>query len=708
METMIVQSIVVAVICTDLTLSAITLLGDKERDFFYAEICILGVLCLDIVCRLLAEGRAFWIGRSWTLNIFELAVVVVCVVIFAIQNESGEAPSTSLRLVGRILRLYRPFIIAFQQRTRFFKAARSTAQRKAFKIFQKLLGDIIRVDPSSVFVDPVEGSFTIFCAEVKTEEFEGIYGPLTVTGGFATEMHVRLPLLEASQGPQAKIRFHLKNTLILFGPVLPSEAGGWSFEHTCKGRSRLVELIYRRLEILAPVLIPLLGINSSKKPKLKDQSSKSLGGLRSKASKKNVFINDSAPLKSMDMRAQQRAFKERLKKKLLRSLLSNLEVEVQNIELRYEDIHKMQPEPFACGVKLGYLTFQSSREDELDEVAEHGSEDASGRLSPSRSLRAGLSSPMSCPSVNPSSTQNSHAFHMFAKSDMEIHLTIQNLAIERLSVFWDVEPSSSYTARYQNSPADLHRHFVVSGHWERLKLAAVAEIASNCSNKPHKQDLLQGPMFRERLDHHYYVVFPLNIYGHISRRHEAPWREPPVEVKIKVSAINVAIDNRQMHCFNHLYAHWRLWKIEDEVLQTRPLRSITDGPPTYKNAEPVKGEVVRDEDRHEHARCWWKHVVRSAQIRLNLRPRLISDDFKLSIVDELQAEYVDLIIQEKFQDRLLEDSRKANAERIKNVQVVLPLRVILRLRLVAKKRVKDVERSRRTNLGQFGGRGFSI
>lgn len=165
-----------------------------------------------------------------------------------------------------------------------------------------------------------------------------------------------------------------------------------------------------------------------------------------------------------------------------------------------------------------------------------------------------------------------------------------------------------------------------------------------------------------------------------------PLREPPLTVDIQVSPVSIALDNRQLYCLNSVLAHIRHWIVQEEILATRPMQTISEGPPSYQQRE----EEVDLAEHGAHIRCWWRHAVRCAQIKLNLRPRIFCDDLKNSCIELLQNEYVDLLLQESYKDRLSQQTRAENADRLLNMQVTLPLVSILRLRIAAHEEMRNL------------------
>merc|ERR1712137_180690 len=65
---------------------------------------ILGVFIVDIVLRIAAQPGDFFVGSNRKLNIFELAIVIVCILFELVDS---NAPVSMLRLTRPLLRLGR-------------------------------------------------------------------------------------------------------------------------------------------------------------------------------------------------------------------------------------------------------------------------------------------------------------------------------------------------------------------------------------------------------------------------------------------------------------------------------------------------------------------------------------------------------------------------------------------------------------------------
>lgn len=204
MESWRVQTFIVVLVCVDLVLSLIALSTDWDSPKAI-EVIILTILCMDIFCRIIAEGCGFFTKKGRAINIFEMFVVVLCMVFFLIEASFAKQ-SKALRFLGRLIRVCRPIVMAVQQRSRFMRTVKRKVTRKAFNILIRLLGDLVRVKSESIFVDPVEGTFRMNCAEIRTETFEDLHLPATVTGGFVQHLRISLPLLDNRSDALIKIQ----------------------------------------------------------------------------------------------------------------------------------------------------------------------------------------------------------------------------------------------------------------------------------------------------------------------------------------------------------------------------------------------------------------------------------------------------------------------------------------------------------------------
>merc|ERR1719265_537587 len=81
---------------------------------------------------------------------------------------------------------------------------------------------------------------------------------------------------------------------------------------------------------------------------------------------------------------------------------------------------------------------------------------------------------------------------------------------------------------------------------------------------------------------------------------------------------------------------------------------------------------------------WWRHAMRSCQIRLDMRPRTIGNNWERTVAEEVDARYVDLVMQSMLQEFMGITVADHIRDRLLDLQVPLRPIVCLRLRQIAR------------------------
>lgn len=639
MESAAMQFIVVSVIIFDLVFSIISL-AKNESSPRGVDIAVLSVLTADIVVRVLSGAKKFF---ESPLNVFELAVVIVCYVFFFMDSQS---PTASARLAGRTFRVFRPMMLVFQQRRRVFSTAQRTMEKKVMRMIDNIMGDIMFVREEHVYCNPMEGRVSVKDSIIKVNQLDDLHLPITCTGGFVEHFHATLPVLDVSK--KSNVRIEVGNMLILLGPTAQNWQD-WSIDDIRRRKQKLADIIQKRIDLLG--------------------------------------------YKRMSSRMQR--WEAKAKGRIWRQMRGSSYIDIRNLTIRYEDTKSSTR--FACGVKLGSLLLKPIPLT-LEKKA-------------SRSKTADLE-------AGPARTDEE-----FGKSK----LRTQELNIIRLAAYWDMMPSTLFTElfdRRPNGPAEVFKHYTSCNRWERLKLHVIGEIAPRFPTRP---------AFRERFDQHHYVVYPVEVVGRLTW--SASSKSVPIKLLVKVPDIHITLDSRQLDSCNRVMAGMKEWLMEDDVMCTRPLRSIAEarmGPvPTERthatrspdnnhstgnagfpmltrfissasvrssqresihsneildNDDPVGNDVKYDFT----VKSWWQHCVRAMQLRLNMAPRNVSSWVKEAVIARVASTYVDLLVQEYFLSRVSKSSQEKNRSRLHNIQVNLPIERIIRLRMVARTRVREL------------------
>lgn len=709
-ESLPVQLFVFGVVMLDMVIviisSQTTASAMDSRSIATLEVTVLAILSLDILTRMLAQGITFFKGPSRALNIFEMMVLVLCIIQMLLVESNITASFAWMRTLGRAAKFTRPLILTCQHRHVIIHAAARTAQQKVFDAMVNLLGDCVRVQPNNVKVDPVAGIFSLKRAEIRAETFEDLHGPVTIFGGVVQHFWVQVPIQKQLLGGGSgnkMIKAKLCNAELVLGPVRTV----WSYDSVRRCKGKLVELLYRRSDVLAPVL----------KPKGQQATTQEVPD---QAATINVKVSRMEHLK------------KKLARQLVHHLLHDLSLEISNVCVRFEAGQgEISGLPFVCGVGLRSFSFKGTAPDSgnsgglfsqvTQDLVIAPASGAHRLLKTVTGAQGAFRSFCSTPANNEDATAPT-APHQSTDG------LCQKLVIEQFAIYWDVHhEQSGCLARktykdieelFQSGKsrealqmaAEAQRKFVANRARETVKLGAIRRIIDKFSDDPEKQRLLKGPMFRERFDEHYYVLFPVNATMHVEWRRHAAVFQPPRLVACQVEAVRWAVDDRQLVSMNQTRAHVSRWFVENQCSLTRPAESILTREEVSKirackHSRQSLGAVApadsltssipsadATDNKADIVKAWWKHAMRCCQIRLDLRPRTIGNNMLRDAAEKVQAEYIDLVIQSMLADHLSAESLLRIQKRVLTLQVPLHALLCLRLRQLATDEVRRLKR----------------
>jgi hypothetical protein len=359
------QAFIMAVVVFDCLLVAIdfmNLVPQQEQicdelsncgSFYILTVLVLFILGMDVFLRMIVMGWSFF---KAPLNSFEFLVVVGSIVLLVTRT---KFPVGLGRVVRVIVQSSRVAVRGLKSKNQLLKDLPSL---KAQEVVNRLVGDILRVGPENVRVNIPAGIFSLKKAEIKKSQFEGLYGPITITAGFLENVKVDVPmkffggkqkqqpkpgrktvaenllegtetLLEGSkmEKPAKKekkdeaMNVTVENVLLVLGKTDMS----WEFADTAERKARTIDLILNTFK-------PLLSKNGGKKG-------------AEKASKGAEKANGGGETPPAGKPVKKRGFLGGVKR---------LRIDLRNIIIRYEGVD--DGKAVAVGVRLGGLLFEKS------------------------------------------------------------------------------------------------------------------------------------------------------------------------------------------------------------------------------------------------------------------------------------------------------------------------------------------------------------
>lgn len=434
--------------------------------------------------------------------------------------------------------------------------------------------------------------------------------------------------------------------------ALGPHTSDWSLEHVYDCKSKLVDLVMKVYELKGTL----------KKRKVAESG------------KEGYFAS----------------IKQRMSEKVAKHFLGMLEVHVSNVHIRYED-DVTQPLPFACGLKVGFIGVTSDDK-------------------PQRSFLFGFDDPGDTKKRLPRATGEwLHSTHRHSDP-----LFRQSVATRRVSAYWDIGGDAADL--FATRPASGRQ---VKDNFSRLNLretfsACVVDKLLEIFPPDHpRRKVLQGPSFRERLDFHQYLLFPVSINAHIvaNRASEACLQQqaPLKDADVVIERLEVAVDTEQIRSINQLVAFAQEFKRKDALLRTRPSdsigkylsemvalqsaprsdsagRDVEEAVVESFSAEDARSELV--EKKRRVVQAWWRHALEGVRV-LGQLPRHASrvDAAELQRKARDRERYIDLCLQAAALDAKITPAKDLHpshpVRRLREMQVRLDLPEVLEWRLQA-------------------------
>jgi len=342
------------------------------------------------------------------------------------------------------------------------------------------------------------------------------------------------------------------------------------------------------------------------------------------------------------------SMKQRMSENIAKHFLGMLEVHISNIHVRYEDAIT-QSLPFACGFKLGFVGVTSDDK-------------------PQRSFFFGFEGADDKQRDGPRATGD----WKYADHSLSDPLFRQSIVTRRVSAYWDI--GTQLFATQPLSGEQVRANFCRLNLRETFSTCVVDKLLENFPPDHPRRQRLPGPNFRERLDFHQYVLFPVSIHAHIvaNRNSEAcvAQKAPLKDADVMIERLEVAIDTGQMRSVNELIAFAKEFKRQDSLSRTRPFEPISNYMDTMSlgackssssTSQPdvgssgVVGEPVGDmgnsvlaQQRKAVVRAWWHHALEGVRIITNLpRATTLVNAADLRERSQLRETYVNLCLQAK-------------------------------------------------------------
>lgn len=365
-------------------------------------------------------------------------------------------------------------------------------------------------------------------------------------------------------------------------------------------------------------------------------------------------------------------FIEDMKKKFL----GMLEVEISNIHFRYEDAQtqvafgSVNPEnpkgktlPFAAGFKMGAINVNSKA------------------------------------NANELRTTGDWKHSNERKSDP---LFCQNILTRRISAYWDIGEGLDLFETDMVPGEKVFQKFVKMNLREMWRLAVVENALKAFPPDHERRKYLEGPRFRERLDYHQYILFPVSLNAHVTVNRPSDamklQKAPLKDADVIFDPVEVALDSEQMRSMNELLAYQKTFKRKDDLFRTRPRESISKylqamASPTGKSSSSSSPSPAELERRQKQVvRSWWHHAFQGVRIMCTI-PKSHLDQEELKQKAKLREEYISLCLEdmeaaarEKEEGDAVAISRQTTQTRLNEMQMLLPLSDILNWRNLARER----------------------
>jgi len=576
-------------------------------------IFVLFILTVDFAARVVDKAdKCIFIAFDAFVLLLTLADIIL----------STSFPFAAVRFM-RPARLLRPLRALKKFAQRFFDSA---ADKALDKIFEVLAGDVLYFDPDHITLTPSAGILCVDKSHILPDLFKGMPIPVTVKGGFIERMYLDLDWRKSANHGR-RVVIILTNVLIVLGPSdIGLHLDTWKEGQFVPNKNKLVEAIVARTErILAkkkkqdtPGVVEVGHAKKSKKKKeLKPRATTILGKLRQ-------ALQEGPLGKIVD--------------------LSNVSVDIQNCEIRFEDFDIL-PQQTCAGIRIGNSQFRiTSHQMGLHGVKEGFEQDFRAHdhwnftmpsqeemearnsyltlnRSKSQSLGDTLSQSLGLSSASLASRIYQGVKHKVEKKEnppVKIAFSCNPiLAWWDINVAWDDSYSQYFDEpRIRKRGAEpwvpkvsvAARKFRREHLREQLKAAAMSILHANKGGAKHALH-----HFEERILPHTCILHPLSVSVHamtVEKKPEEPLHSGPEQViDIMMPWLQIMLDVNQLRSIRLFERYLKEFAAISEKFTRKPCKRPCDKYLVRVSPQRCKVEGVHQMLRESQARYWWQWAV---------------------------------------------------------------------------------------------------
>lgn len=619
----ILEATVSGCVAIDLSLTIFTFSFQEAEGsdaIFVLSAFLIVVLFMDVLLRVLREGRKFW---ARPLNWLEFFVAVVGVSLLTIDGvrsycaecsndkgsgRTGASIGRSVRPLMKGCRIFRAFTILATGAGGLSKQS----DRIATRMIQQFLRDFCIVPPENISTQPSQGKIHIEKAQVRSQVFDGLHLPFNIDSGILDLFHFKVNLItgigrrkeESSEG-EMKGLVIIENMMLVIAPGHHQERGEpWDFDHVADAKARLIELLTNRMEATA-------------KPKLS-----------------SAAVAADAKRATMVAKSAATNLVKRIGRGVVRSALTNgMLVSVRNLEVRYEDCLgdlTRNGGVLVAGIRVDTASMRIRVADHSGTIeGGHDGFRACGRWTTVTEVSAGCQV-LPKPPLQSTSSHSSAATALLVgstTSTKDLNKAIKEgvmLSLHATDVcsFWDMlqgDAAANEDARIgsklrEGSGVDIAGFLLAnarSNARERARLALCREVEARLAKESgHKYAAERARKLRDRFAAHTYVILPFRCSVHSILRPIGKWAakvehhsvefddseygsnmissplspsntdtgspfrrktwQPHNDVNVEVAGLCINLDLAQAGSFLYLVDYFKRWFREDRRMRSRP------------------------------------------------------------------------------------------------------------------------------------------
>lgn len=654
----IVEACISCCVLSDLVLTIVSFTVSPEASdsdiLFWVTAFLLTVMLMDVILRVLKEGRRFF---KRPLNWLEFLVAVGGAALVALDgftracgkgcsnngfanDRSGASLGRTIRPILRGLRIVRALTQAFSSRGGIYAQLDRQADKLTSCIIRQSLRDILLMPRDNLEVNPTRGKLHLEKVQVKTSAFEGLHLPFTIDSGICDLCHVEINFnpKPKAHGPTLDDPHRsivvIENLIIVFSPgdYQDPPDNVWDFDGVAERKTKLVDLMIRRLEANA-------------KPRQAKKGE--FGGVGEGSQCSIGSTTTSKSTKSRRSGKAQNFVKRRVRRLVEGVLAHGMHVSIRNLELRYEDhAGKLTGDGngLVSGMRVGSAQLHvqgSALAESFEESRQDGFRPQGKWHVPGKEKDVDKGCPKS-ESSNITGDRTSGPRNIIGIRPLKQKRTINNgiragLQVDRFCVFWDLVPAGKlarehgYSVQLQEgSVIDITRFLEGNKskcRRERAALALCSEVERRLVPNLGRNARERIRRLRERVSLHQYLLMPCDVSAHAILRpmngvvnfdvaESSSWATSPMsnlstilpplqnDVDVKVASVNVLADLSQLASIVHLLDGFKRWKEDDRRFQWRP-------PPASRGASSAQAKWAFALERVLHGidpRCPWKSL----------------------------------------------------------------------------------------------------